>query len=224
MLCVDGPATDPAASATLRYFAEQVKTFSTQRIGLTSANRRVVPLTRDYQYAAAQFAGHHARGDGIREVAQAASAAPPPSASPPALDLLLDGLVTRFTQGYAAGVPVLQRAVDAFCSESISDEEELRWLRLAGRFDPEEGTVGRVLGRGLRRLLTWGRAGTAGRPRPVSSPLPSCFSPLGSSSTGWGCAARTRLPPNSRRTVRRKPRPRPRRRCWSPARSRRHRR
>jgi hypothetical protein len=62
MLCVDGPATDPAASATLRYFAEQVKTFSTQRIGLTSPNRRVVPLTRDYQYAAAQFAG---AGDGF---------------------------------------------------------------------------------------------------------------------------------------------------------------
>jgi hypothetical protein len=57
MLCVDGPVTDPAASATVRYFAEQVKTFATQRIGLTSPNRRVVPLTRDYQYAAAQFAG-----------------------------------------------------------------------------------------------------------------------------------------------------------------------
>lgn len=62
MLCVDGPATDPAAAATLRYFAEQVKTFSTQRIGLTSPNRRVVPLTRDYQYAAAQLAG---AGDGF---------------------------------------------------------------------------------------------------------------------------------------------------------------
>jgi len=62
MLCVDGPATDPPADATLRYFAEQVKTFSTERIGLTSPNRRVVPLTRDYQYAAAQFAG---AGDGF---------------------------------------------------------------------------------------------------------------------------------------------------------------
>lgn len=55
MLCVGGPATDPAAGATLRYFAEQVPTFTTQRIGLTSPNRRLVPLTRDYQYAAAQF-------------------------------------------------------------------------------------------------------------------------------------------------------------------------
>ena len=55
MLCVGEPVTDPAASALLRNFAGQVNTFSTQRIGLTSPNRRVVPLTRDYQYAAAQF-------------------------------------------------------------------------------------------------------------------------------------------------------------------------
>jgi hypothetical protein len=39
----------------LRYFADRVQTFTTQRIGLTSPNRRLVPLTRDYQYAAAQF-------------------------------------------------------------------------------------------------------------------------------------------------------------------------
>jgi hypothetical protein len=51
MLCVGGPVGDPAASATLRYFADRVDGFGTERIGLTSANRRVVPLTRDYQYA-----------------------------------------------------------------------------------------------------------------------------------------------------------------------------
>jgi hypothetical protein len=55
MLCMGGPATDPVVGATLRYFAGRVKAFTTQRIGLTSPNRRVVPLTRDYQYAAAQF-------------------------------------------------------------------------------------------------------------------------------------------------------------------------
>jgi hypothetical protein len=55
MLCVGGPANDPAAGATLRYFAQRVPTFSTQRLGLTSPNRRLVPLTRDYQYVAAQF-------------------------------------------------------------------------------------------------------------------------------------------------------------------------
>jgi hypothetical protein len=55
MLCMGGPPTDPTVRATLRYFAAQVQTFTTQRIGLTSVDRRIVPLTRDYQYAAAQF-------------------------------------------------------------------------------------------------------------------------------------------------------------------------
>ena len=58
MLCVGGPITDRATGAMLRYFSEQVKTFDTQRIGLTSPNRRVIPLTRDHQYAAAQLAGY----------------------------------------------------------------------------------------------------------------------------------------------------------------------
>ena len=56
MVCVGGPLTDPAVGATLRYFADRVGSFGTERVGLTSANRRVIPLTRDYQYAAAQFA------------------------------------------------------------------------------------------------------------------------------------------------------------------------
>ncbi len=60
MLCVGGPRTDPAVGATLRYFADHVKTFGTQRIGLSTTNRRVVPMTRDYQYAAAQFSKYAA--------------------------------------------------------------------------------------------------------------------------------------------------------------------
>lgn len=56
MVCTGAPSTDPAVAATLQYFAEQVTTLGAERIGLTSANRRAVPLTRDYQYAAAQFA------------------------------------------------------------------------------------------------------------------------------------------------------------------------
>ncbi|MGV0810528.1 hypothetical protein ABQF34_01060 [Mycolicibacterium boenickei] len=65
MVCVGGPVTDPAVAATLRYFAERVGSFGTDRIGLTSANRRVVPLTRDYQYAVAQFGGF-AQQEGTR--------------------------------------------------------------------------------------------------------------------------------------------------------------
>jgi hypothetical protein len=51
MLCIGAPPTDPAVAATLGYFAGHVDDFGTQRIGLTSSNRRVIPLTRDYQYA-----------------------------------------------------------------------------------------------------------------------------------------------------------------------------
>ncbi len=63
MLCIGGPATDPAVTTTLRYFAERVPKFGTERIGLTSANRRVVPLTRDYQYVAGEFSSYASRDD-----------------------------------------------------------------------------------------------------------------------------------------------------------------
>jgi hypothetical protein len=73
MLCVGQPVTDAATADLLDYFARQA-TMSpqTQRIGLTSVNRRLVPLTRDHQYAAARF-GEYA---GAHE-AQSASFAPP---------------------------------------------------------------------------------------------------------------------------------------------------
>ncbi len=55
MLCVGQPATDPSTGAFLTHFADQVRTYGTQRIGLTSPNRRVIPMTRDYQYAAGRL-------------------------------------------------------------------------------------------------------------------------------------------------------------------------
>lgn len=55
MLCAGAPVTDPATGALLRHFAAQADGFQTQRIGLTSVNNRVVPLTRDYQFAAGRF-------------------------------------------------------------------------------------------------------------------------------------------------------------------------
>ncbi|OBI74018.1 hypothetical protein [Mycobacterium sp. E740] len=51
MLCVGEPVTEPATGEFLSYFAKQAGTYGTQRIGLTSANRRVIPLTRDHQFA-----------------------------------------------------------------------------------------------------------------------------------------------------------------------------
>lgn len=52
MLCVGQPITEPSTAGLLNHFAEQTATFDTQRIGLTSPSLRVIPMTRDYDYAA----------------------------------------------------------------------------------------------------------------------------------------------------------------------------
>jgi hypothetical protein len=46
---------------------------------------------------------------------------------PRAIDLLLDGLAVRYTNGYVASVPLLRRALQAFAE---SEEDNLRWLWL----------------------------------------------------------------------------------------------
>ncbi|MBX9982341.1 MAG: hypothetical protein K2Z76_22560 [Mycobacterium gordonae] len=56
MLCVGQPLPDRATVELLDYFAQQAGSSpQTQRIGLTSVNRRLVPLTRDHQYAVSRF-------------------------------------------------------------------------------------------------------------------------------------------------------------------------
>jgi DNA-binding CsgD family transcriptional regulator len=80
---------------------------------------------------AALFSGRLATPGGTpQEVAAAARAAPRPSYPPRAPDLLLDGLAARFSEGYAAGLPLLRRALRAFDRET-SAEEDLRWLWMA---------------------------------------------------------------------------------------------
>jgi DNA-binding CsgD family transcriptional regulator/tetratricopeptide (TPR) repeat protein len=82
---------------------------------------------------AAMFVGRLASGAGLREAADAARAAPPSPRPPRAPDLLLDGLAALLTQGYPAGTPTLKLALSAFHSESVSRQEEIRWLQLACR-------------------------------------------------------------------------------------------
>ncbi|GAA3112497.1 LuxR family transcriptional regulator [Pseudonocardia yunnanensis] len=81
--------------------------------------------------AAAVYAGRTNSGRGVTEVAEAALAAPPPSSPPRPLDLLLDGLAMRYAEGYAAGLPMLRRALHAFRHDREHDEENGRWLWLA---------------------------------------------------------------------------------------------
>ncbi len=82
---------------------------------------------------AAIFAGHLGRSNGVLDTAEAARAAPPAPQPPRAIDLLLDGLVTRFTEGYAAGVPPLEAALRAFRRQDDTGSDNLRWLGLACR-------------------------------------------------------------------------------------------
>ncbi|WP_241010711.1 hypothetical protein [Mycobacterium camsae] len=72
MLCVGQPLADRATVELLDYFAQQTGSApQSQRIGLTSINRRLVPLTRDHQYAVSRF-GEYARAPRL----QSASFAP----------------------------------------------------------------------------------------------------------------------------------------------------
>ena len=75
---------------------------------------------------AALFAGRLAAGGDMAEVAEAALALPPASQPCRASELLLDGMALMTTEGCTAGVPALQRAVSAFVSGAVSEEETLR--------------------------------------------------------------------------------------------------
>ena len=66
----------------------------------------------------------------VAQVAQAAAAAPPPAGTPSATDLMLNGIVGHYTQGYAAGAPILRAAFDQL-GTGRSPEKELRALFLA---------------------------------------------------------------------------------------------
>jgi DNA-binding CsgD family transcriptional regulator len=81
-------------------------------------------------FAAAIYAGRLSGQVGVRVVAEAARAAPPGPAPLRPIDLLMDGLATRFIDGYAAGVPVLRRALRAIAADEAGGEHDLRWLWL----------------------------------------------------------------------------------------------
>src|SRR3954469_5800757 len=83
--------------------------------------------------AAARFAGRLGDEPGVRETAEAARAAPAAPHPPRDIDLLLDGLATRFTDGYSAGVPPLRAALGAFSRVETLTPRDVRWLSLACR-------------------------------------------------------------------------------------------
>jgi DNA-binding CsgD family transcriptional regulator len=66
--------------------------------------------------------------ESIERASQALRAAPPPAR---AVELLLTGQALAITDGLAAGMPVLRRALQAFRSEPLSGDDELRGLAFA---------------------------------------------------------------------------------------------
>src|SRR3954454_11976115 len=81
--------------------------------------------------SAATFAGRLAEGGGAVKVSEAALAGPPMPEAPRPSDLLLHGLAVRFTEGYAAGAPLLKEALSAFQREIVPSPNEARWLWFA---------------------------------------------------------------------------------------------
>jgi DNA-binding CsgD family transcriptional regulator len=81
---------------------------------------------------AAIWAGDLAIPGGVREAAEAALAAPPAPGPPRTADVLLDALALRFTQGYAAAVPALTRALELLVALDSRPGEPRRWPWLVG--------------------------------------------------------------------------------------------
>lgn len=88
--------------------------------------------------SAALFAGRLAPGPGpgMRQVAEAARAAPS-SETPSKADLLLEGMAILYTDGYEASAGPLHRAIQAFGSEELTVEEAFRsaWVAAVAAVD-----------------------------------------------------------------------------------------
>ncbi len=84
---------------------------------------------------AASIAGR--LGVGARAAAEAARRAPSPQGPPRAVDLLLEGLAVRFTDGYAASAPALKRALIEVRDQGGRAGQDVRWPWTARRVAPD---------------------------------------------------------------------------------------
>jgi DNA-binding CsgD family transcriptional regulator len=103
---------------------------------LSAAAKRLEPLDPELAREthlealwAAVHSGRFVKAQGVVEAAEAAMA-PARGRSSRAIDLLLDGLITRQAHGYAAALPSVTRALDAFQQEGFR-RENIAWCWLA---------------------------------------------------------------------------------------------
>jgi DNA-binding CsgD family transcriptional regulator len=111
---------------------------------LLEAAKRLEPLdaelareTHLQALGAAILAGRESSGCGVKETAEAARAAPSGPQPPRTIDLLLNGLATRFTEPYATAVPMLRRALYALAGGDGRGDDELVWLWFGCPVAPE---------------------------------------------------------------------------------------
>jgi DNA-binding CsgD family transcriptional regulator len=105
---------------------------------LVSAARRFEPLNADLarethlEALGAAMAGDLDIPGGMLQAAEAARAAPPGPDPPRAVDVVLDALAMRLTEGYAAAAPTLTRALRLLLALDVNNGEARRSLWLAG--------------------------------------------------------------------------------------------
>lgn len=105
---------------------------------LVEAARRLEPLdpalareTHLQALGSAMYAGRVDADSGVRQVADAARAAPVAPQPPRSIDLILDGLACRCMDGPRAGVPPLRLALQQVRNEALDGHADvMRWLLL----------------------------------------------------------------------------------------------
>ena len=122
---------------------------------LLSAARRLQPVSADLARAAhldalvAAIWANEMASPGVREAAEAARTAPPGPVPPGAIDVLLDAVALRMTQGYAAAAPALTRALEMVLALDVSSGESDRWQWLAG------GRISQIIAMELWDFESW---------------------------------------------------------------------
>src|SRR5580698_736754 len=122
---------------------------------LLSAARNLGPVNASLARAAyldALVAAIWAGGMGspdVREAAAAARAAPPAPVPTRTIDVLLNAVALRITEGYAAAAPALTRALAMVLAPDTSRGESQRWLWLAG------GRIGQIIAMELWDFESW---------------------------------------------------------------------
>jgi DNA-binding CsgD family transcriptional regulator len=101
---------------------------------LIDAARRFEPLdaalareTYVEAFGAAIFAGRESRTGGVLDAAEAARTAPAGPRPPRPVDLLLNGLVKRFTEPYSEALPALTQALHAVAGRDGRGGDEILW-------------------------------------------------------------------------------------------------